>query len=86
MPRVRFVQGTVEDYTVTYEADWLIIPHVGEFVSFTNDAEHVTDWEVTRVSYVADESGILIGAFVWIEHAEARPVRQSFQAMGFDVS
>ena len=86
MLNVRFVQGTAEDFSITYDTDWSVVPRVGEFISITVGTGQVMDWEVTRVAYVAGGDETLIRALVWIEPAQVRPSRQTYQAMGFDVS
>jgi hypothetical protein len=67
MPMVRFVEGTAEDFSITYEADWPIVPRAGEFLSITLGSGEVVDWEVTRVCHVADSDEKLTGTLVWIE-------------------
>lgn len=86
MPNVRFVQGSPEDFSITYDTDWPVIPRVGEFISITIGTDEIVDWEVTRVAYVAGSNEKFVGSLVWVERSVTRPLRQTYQAMGFDVS
>lgn len=86
MPNVKIVKGSAEDFSIIHEADWAAIPRVGEFITYPGSADELVDWEVTRVSYVADRTETLAGALVWVEPSVVRPLRQTYQAMGFDIS
>ena len=86
MPNVKIVEGTAEDFSITYESDWPAIPRVGEFITYPGAADELIEWEVSRVSYVANRAETLAGALVWVERSVARPARQTYQAMGFDIS
>jgi GTP-dependent phosphoenolpyruvate carboxykinase len=66
MPKVRFVEGTPEDYSTIYDTEWPIAPRVGEFLSITI-AEQVMDWEITRVCHVAGDDEELIGTLARIK-------------------
>jgi hypothetical protein len=84
MPKVRFVEGTIEDYSTIYDTEWPIVPRVGEFLSITVGTGQVMGWEVTRVVHVADGDEKLIGTLAWIERSETEPPQS--QAMGFGYS
>lgn len=86
MPNVKIVKGSTEDFSIIHEADWAAIPRVGEFITYPGAADDLIEWEVTRVSYVADRVEALAGALVWVEPSVVRPMRQTYQAMGFDIS
>lgn len=86
MPNVKIVHGTAEDFAIVHEADWVTIPRTGEFITYPGDGDELVEWEVTRVSYVANRAETLAGALVWVECSVARPPRQTYQAMGFDIS
>lgn len=86
MLNVKIVKGSAEDFSIIHEADWAAIPRVGEFITYPGSADDLIEWEVTRVSYVADRVEALAGALVWVEPSIVRPMRQTYQAMGFDIS
>lgn len=86
MPNVKIVQGTAEQFAVIHEADWATIPRTGEFITYPGIGDELIEWEVTRVSFVADRAETLAGALVWVERSVVRPPRQTYQAMGFDIS
>lgn len=86
MPNVKIVQGTAEQFSIIYNADWSTIPRIGEFITYPGAGDALVEWEVTRVSFVADREQNLAGALVWVEPSVVRPPRQTFQAMGFDIS
>lgn len=65
--RVRFVEGSFDDYSTTYDTDWPTVPRVGEFISITVGTGQVIDWKVANVCYVADGEEKMIGALCWIE-------------------
>lgn len=85
MPNVKIVKGSTEEFSIIHEADWAAIPRVGEFITYPGAAEELVEWEVTRVSYVAARAETLAGALVWVEPSIVRPMRQTYQAMGFDI-
>ena len=66
MPKVRFVEGGVDDYSIVYDTEWPIAPRTGEFLSITVGTGQVMDWEITRVCHVADGNEELIGVLAWI--------------------
>jgi hypothetical protein len=86
MPNVKVVQGTAETFSIIHEADWATIPRTGDFLTYPGRGDELIEWEVTRVSFVADRAERLAGALVWVEQSIVRPPRQTFQAMGFDIS
>ncbi len=86
MPNVKIVQGSAEQFSIIYNADWPTIPRIGEFITYPGAGDALVEWEVTRVSFVADRGQNLAGALVWVEPSVVRPPRQTFQAMGFDIS
>lgn len=86
MPNVKIVEGSADDFSTVHEADWTAIPRVGEFITYPGSKYELVEWEVIRVSYVADRSAMLTGAVVWVERSVIRPRRQTYQAMGFDIS
>ena len=86
MPNVKIVQGTAEQFSITHEADWPTIPRTGEFITFPGVDDELVEWEVTRVTLVADRAAKLAGALVWVEASVVRPPRHTYQAMGFDTS
>lgn len=86
MPNVKIVQGTAEQFSIIHSADWPTIPRIGEFITYPGAGDTLVEWEVTRVSFVADREQNLAGALVWVEKSVVRPPRQTFQAMGFDIS
>lgn len=86
MPNVKIVQGTVEDFSIIHEADWATIPRTGEFITYPGPDDELIEWEVTRVSYVANRADALAGALVWVESSVVRSPHQTYQAMGFDIS
>ncbi len=86
MPNVKIVQGTAEDFSIIHDADWIAIPRTGEFITYPGDGDKLIEWEVTRVSYVAKRSETLAGALVWVERSVVQPPRQTYQAMGFEIS
>lgn len=45
MPKVRFVEGGVDDYSIVYDTEWPIAPRTGEFLSITGGTGQVMDWE-----------------------------------------
>lgn len=67
MAKVRFVEGSVDDYSITYDTEWPVVPRVGEFLSITVGTGQVIDWKVTRVCHVADGEENFIGTLIWIE-------------------
>ncbi|MEL7688133.1 hypothetical protein AAG596_12790 [Citromicrobium bathyomarinum] len=69
MPNVRFVEGTADEFSVTYDTDWPVVPRVGEYLSITVGTGQVMDWKVTRICHVADGDEKLIGTLAWIERA-----------------
>jgi hypothetical protein len=71
MPSVRFVQGTVDNYSAIYDIDWPIVPRVGEYLSMTSGRGFVSEWKVTRICHVGSDDKGLIGTLAWIEHANA---------------
>ncbi len=86
MSNVKIVKGSTEEFSIIHEAEWAAIPRVGEFITYPGSTEELVEWEVTRVSYVADRAETLAGALVWVEPSVVRPLRQTYQAMGFDIS
>lgn len=86
MPNVKIVEGSAEDFSTIHEADWVAVPRVGEFITYPGSTDDLVEWEVTRVSYVADRASRLAGALVWVERSVVRPQRHTYQAMGFDIS
>lgn len=86
MPNVKIVQGTAEQFSIIHDADWATIPRIGEFITYPGVGDELVEWEVTRVSFVADRAENLAGALVWVETSVSRPPRQTYQAMGFDIS
>ena len=86
MTNVKIVQGTAEQFSIIHDADWATIPRIGEFITYPGVGDELVEWEVTRVSFVADQAENLAGALVWVETSVVRPPRQTYQAMGFDIS
>ncbi|NIJ61666.1 hypothetical protein [Qipengyuania flava] len=86
MSNVKIVQGTAEQFSIIHEADWPTIPRIGEYITYPGVGDELFEWEVTRVSFVADRTENLAGALVWVETSVMRPPRQTYQAMGFDIS
>lgn len=79
MPKIHFVEGTAQDYSVTHDFDWPVISRVGEFLSLPADSGDVADWEVMRVCHIAEGKQYL-RTLVWIEASGVKPLGQ---AMGF---
>lgn len=86
MLNVKIVQGTTEQFSIVHEADWSTIPRTGDFITYPGQGDELIEWEVTRVSFIANRAETLVGALVWVESSVARPPRQTYQAMGFDIS
>lgn len=86
MPNVKIVEGSAEEFSIIHDAEWPAIPRIGEFLTYPGLDDELIEWEVIRVSYVADRAEALAGALVWVECSVARPPRQTYQAMGFDIS
>ena len=80
------MQGTAEQFSIIHHADLATIPRIGEFVTYPSVGDELVEWEVTRVSFVADQAENLVGAVVWVEASVVRPPRQTYQTMGFDIS
>ena len=68
---VRFVEGSRDDYDVIYDADWPVVPRVGEFVEIESGTIR-RYWEVKRVCHVADAMEKYTGSLVWIRQASHR--------------
>jgi hypothetical protein len=86
MPNVKIVEGSAEDFSIIHDADWATVPRVGEFITYPGSTDELIEWEVVRVSYVADRAETLAGALIWVERSVVRPPRQTYQVMGFDIS
>ena len=59
MPNVKIVEGSTEDFSVIHDADWAAVPRVGEFITYPGSTDELIEWEVVRVSYVADRAETL---------------------------
>lgn len=86
MPDIKIVEGSTEAFAILHEADWPVVPRIGEFITYPHSTGELIEWEVTRVSYVANLAEELASALIWVERSEVRPPRQTYQAMGFDIS
>lgn len=69
MAVVRFVEGSADDYSITYDTEWPVVPRVAEYISITVGTGQVMDWKVTRVCHVADGDEKYIGTLAWIERS-----------------
>jgi len=67
MLKVRFVEGSPENYNVIYDTEWPVVPRDGEFLSITVGTGQVMDYKVTRICHVAAGDESLIGTLAWIE-------------------
>lgn len=70
MLKVRFVEGSAEDYSITYDCEWPVTPRVGEFISVTSGTGQTLDWKITRVCHVVAGDESLTGTLAWIEPAD----------------
>ena len=71
MMNVRFVEGTRENPEVIYDAQWPVIPRVGDLVEFESGTNQRMHWIVTDVCHIADATEKYVGTHVWIKRSEA---------------